>query len=31
LACAKKTAARVAAGDKKATCPLAKATATAQG
>jgi len=30
-ACAKKTAARVAAGDKKATCPLAKATATAQG
>ena len=30
-ACAKKAAARVAAGDKKATCPLAKAAETAQG
>jgi hypothetical protein len=30
-ACAKKAAARVAAGDKKATCPLAKAAETQQG
>jgi hypothetical protein len=30
-ACAKKAAARVAAGDKKAVCPLAKAAETAQG
>jgi hypothetical protein len=30
-ACAKKAAARVAAGDKKATCPLAKAAETRAG